>query len=270
MRTLVSVAALVVPMTCLQGQALAADPYYNCMPPHCFADAVAQNTYYGAYDTFTDASINMPTSEIGDLGHLNNELWLYTNYGQTQWVEAGSGRHCTKYSLTGTCSSAGGLDRYIQFWADFDSSGNEHFHLLNAYTSHDGKQHTFQIDDLADYPNADYDVSLDGNVVGTSTDQLNNFGTTINVGMELYSPPGINFNEYTDSFVNSAYVFATSGTSFRKADLDTGTVHNRSDPSCLTTNSCTLDPCSEFSGQPCLYWSLTSPNQWTVKKPASN
>lgn len=210
----------------------------------------------------------MPDSEVdSDFGHLNNEMWLLMSDGQ--YVEEGLSEQCTTGPATGphqTCSTNGGTDSYLQFWGDADSSGKAYFHLIDT-SSADGNSHEYEVWDGSNCANDNYSVYLDYNLVGTSTVQTSCQGDHINAGLELYSPPGINSNEYTGGtwFHSYVEVYKNSVGSWAYADFDSGTYHSLP---CGDDDNCAMDDCSAFADGSCLHWGLASDYEWSDNKPS--
>lgn len=135
--------------------------------------------YYGSFDNFDDNDMTSDLAAIAGGNHVNNETWLYTHSDESQWVEFGI-RQGYFPGSPGSCS--GYPCAYGRFWADFDSSGNEYRHIV-SFTTPTGANHTYEI--ARDASNHDYwDLYLDYNLVGQSTNQGSSTGYEIQVGLE--------------------------------------------------------------------------------------
>jgi len=186
-----------------------------------------------------------------------------------QWVEEGLWEQCTTGPPTGphqTCISNGGSDSYLQFWGDADSSGTGYFHLIGALSA-DGNNHVSEIWDGSNCANNNFTVYLDYNRVGTSTVQRTCNGNHINAGLELFSPPGINANEYTGSnwFHNYIQAYSNSLGSWNYVTIDSGTYHSIP---CGDSFNCGMDECSAFANGSCLHWERTLDYEWSDNKPS--
>jgi hypothetical protein len=262
---------LVIAMAMLYPSVAPATSYtfYNCFSPHCYSIGAEQLAFSGLEGQWDDRQINMPASEVNqDYGHLNNEMWAINSSGG--WVEEGLSQQCSAGppppGNTETCAARGGSDSYLQFWGDAASSTSKvAFHLIKTLSA-DGDNHSYEIWDSSDCANNDWAVYLDFNKVNTSTVQSHCRGTYFNVGIELYSPPGINGSEYTggNSFHNFMQVYQDSVGSWADADLDSGTYHTEP---CGIQFNCAMDPCDTFAAGSCLTWSLDSSSQWSDNKP---
>jgi hypothetical protein len=242
-----------------------AQTYYNCKSPHCYDIGQAVNDYAGIEGQWTDEPITMPSSEVQDGYHLSNELWLTMSNGQ--WVEEGLAVGCTEIVPLGdTCSGIGGSDAYMQFWAD-EGVSNYYFHPIDTLSA-DGTSHSYEIWDSSDGANDDFNVYLDYNLINTSTVQHTSTGSSLQAGMELYSP-GINSSEYTSSsttaFQNYTEVYLNSQGYWRYVIFDPDTVHS----SCTVSDDCAEDDCSDFGYGYCLWWSRESSYDWADSKPAA-
>lgn len=136
-------------------------------------------TYIGGFDNFTDLTMNAPTNGID---HINNELWLYTRSDEAQWVETGI--RSGSWPGTGGCQCG-----YGRFWADINSSGTEFRHLIAFIGNGNGSNHTYEI--IRDTANLyNWDVYVDYNFVGKSTDQHSSTAYEVQMGLEdsLLSP----------------------------------------------------------------------------------
>jgi hypothetical protein len=106
--------------------------------------------------------------------HINQEMWFYTHSNESQWVEVGLRKG---YWIPCSCVD------YVRFWAAFDSAGNEHRHTI-GFPSADGSEHTYEV--LRNAGNLSYwDVYLDYNNVGTSTNQGSSYGYEVQHGIEM-------------------------------------------------------------------------------------
>lgn len=133
--------------------------------------------YYGGYDNFSDNNMTTSYWAIQQGNHVNNEMWFYTHSNLSQWVEVGIRQGYWPGVGGSTCNCA-----YGRFWADFDSLGYEHRHAI-AFTGPTGANHTYEI--IRDSGNHNYwDVYVDYNFVGQSTDQYSAAGYTVQMGLE--------------------------------------------------------------------------------------
>lgn len=260
----VLVSALLAPMLSLavQTTASASDAEYDCTSPHCYSVGDAENDYAGIEGQWLDTNLAMPADETDVGGHLTNEMWLNTS--STQWVEEGLDQACDAFVPTGdTCSEEGGVQAYLQFWADASSSGDFYFHLIDTLTP-DGDNHVYEIWDGSNGGNNDYQVYLDYNQVGTSTVQNSSSGISLQAGMELYSPPGVNSDEHSPDFDNYIQTYINSRGTWADVDFNPDTVHDL--PS--GDNNLAMNPCDEFPHGSCLYWSRAADNEWIDGKPS--
>lgn len=242
--------------------------FYNCEVDHCYSIGAEPLTFSGLEGQWDDRVINMPDSEVEqDYGHLNNEMWLIMSNGQ--WVEEGLSEQCSTGPASNgkTCSQNGGTDSYLQFWGDAADGGQVvYFHPIKTLSA-DGDNHVYEIWDGSNCTNNDWQVYLDYNLIGTSTVQSTCRGDHFNVGIELYSPPGINSNEYTGGtwFHNYMQYYENSVGSWQYVNLDTTTYYTYP---CGDGVNCDEDPCSQFSAGSCLNGSRDSSYTWSDNKPS--
>jgi hypothetical protein len=263
-------------MTMLYPSVAPASTYtdYDCSSPHCYSIGAEQLAFSGLEGQWDDRVINIPDSEVNQqYGHLNNEMWLIMSDGS--WVEQGLTQQCTvgppPSGNSETCSQRGGSDSYLQFWGDATTGTSSvvvAFHLIKTLSA-DGNSHSYEIWDGSNCANNNWPVYLDFNKVGTSTIQSHCRGDHFNAGIELYSPPGINSNEYTGGnwYHNFMQVYQNSVGSWANASLDSTTYHTTP---CGVAVNCAMDPCGSFANGSCLNWSRDSNNEWSDNKPAGS
>ncbi len=213
----------------------------------------ASGSYAGLEGQWHDESLVIPASEVSVGDHMSNEMWLLINPSTYQWVEEGLARICSVYSYpwTGTCAGKGGGTTYEQFYADQDNAGNFHFYPIAQLTA-DGNNHVYEIVDVSNGSNDNYEVYLDYSLIATVTNQTSSSGYEMNVGMELLSN-GPNSSEHSGTFDNYPEVYENS----------TGTWSYPSMSPDVTDN-CNVDP----QGQ-CFNGALYDNNQeWANSKPS--
>lgn len=249
----------------VDSSAFAQTPDYDCELPHCYSMGVQNSSFSGLEGQWDDRTMIMPASEINVGGHLTNEMWLATTGGQ--FIELGLARQCDVLVLAGeTCSGNGGINAYMQFWGDEDTSGNIYFHWVQNIDQ-DGDSHSYEIWDSSDCDNDIYDIYIDYNYINDSTDQITCNGTQLNTGMELYAPSGINSGEYTDGdFYNYIETYSNSTGEWNYVDFSgtTSSVDTCSD----NGYNCVMDPCSEFADGSCLHGLRESDYEWADSKPS--
>ena len=150
-------------------------------------------TYYGGYVEFHDLGLRVSNANH----HTNAVMWFYTVapvldpsgvYYSKRWVEMGL--------RNGSGGSSGINTGYKRYWAEFDSSGNEHLHLFPA--SPTNGNHAYEIQRNA--ATAKWDVFFDFNLVGTSAYQpINWVGYQVQIGVEDSFNP-VDTSASTDKF----------------------------------------------------------------------
>lgn len=129
--------------------------------------------YYGGFDDFRNVALTATGASSTNGIHINQEMWFYTHADESQWVETGLRQG---YWLPCACV------RYTRFWADFDAAGNEYRHTI-SYPAADGSDHQYEV--LRNSSNHNYwDVYIDYNRVGTSTNQGSSTGYEVQHGLE--------------------------------------------------------------------------------------
>jgi hypothetical protein len=130
--------------------------------------------YIGGFDDFRNISLTAAGASSGNPIHINQEMWFYTHSNESQFVEVGLRKG---YWIPCSCVD------YVRFWADFDSSGVEHRHTIGR-PSADGSEHTYEV--LRNASNLqNWNVYLDYNNVGTSTNQNSAYGYEVQHGIEM-------------------------------------------------------------------------------------
>jgi hypothetical protein len=130
--------------------------------------------YTGGFDDFRNVSLTATGASSSNPIHTNQEMWLYTHSNESQWVEMGLRQG---YWIPCNCV------KYVLFWADFNSAGQEFRHTI-SYPSADNSVHEYEI--LRDGANQSYwDVYYDYNYIGQSTNQGSSTGYEVQHGLEV-------------------------------------------------------------------------------------
>jgi hypothetical protein len=129
--------------------------------------------YYAGFDDFRNVALTATGASASNLIHINQEMWFYTHATESQWVEMG-----LRQGYWIPC----GCVRYVRFWADFDAAHNEYRHTI-AYPAADGTDHQYEV--LRNSSNHNnWDVYVDYNFIGTSTNQGSATGYEVQHGLE--------------------------------------------------------------------------------------
>ncbi len=126
-------------------------------------DGSHSDRYAGGYSEFDNIALNISAPYVNTY-HVNAEQWFYTRADLAQWVEFGLRNGV---DVTGTNTG------YTWFWADFDAAGNEHLHTFGN-ASIDLAHHTYTTERASSTNH--WDVFLDANYIGMSTNQPTNNG----------------------------------------------------------------------------------------------
>ena len=164
------------------------------------------SSFKGAFGQWHDNNMYLSNAEYAQGAHINNEFWFYTNSSRTQWVEFGL-RNGPDYS-PGCSPNCAGV-AYRQFWAEFDSSGNEHFHTVNNLLP-DGNNHAYEVLYHGGTSNQ-WDLYLDFNYVSTSKYQTTAAGVQQQAGLEVGA--SVDPNAHADTFDN--YLQTYDGTTWQ-------------------------------------------------------
>ena len=270
---IVLVGAVAVPLQLISSSPASASPPDSCKNPHCYDQAVIGVALSGLEGQWTDEDFQIPASEVDapytsdgyGLYHFSEEMWLLTDESTDQWVEEGLARACDTdiYSqgeqyVGQSCTNAGGVPAYEQFWADDNKEDEFYWHLIGTLTP-DGDNHVYEIWDSSNGGNIDYEVYLDYNLVATTTDQIKSSGYGLQSGFELYSP-GINNKEYSGNFNQYMQQYVNSVGSWQNIDIDGSQDEYVNDP---------CDSANPASNGQCFNHAVYHPYEWSDSKPAS-
>lgn len=120
------------------------------------------------------------------MGHLANEMWLWTDSTGNSWVETGvlaGYEKKTSYNPNG-CNCVA----YEIFWADahdYSANGQVYLHTIYNITP-DGNNHQYEIAEQGlSGQSTDWNIYIDGNLAGTSTIQTSTVAYNHQAGIEL-------------------------------------------------------------------------------------
>jgi hypothetical protein len=135
--------------------------------------------YGGGFAQFTNEVLFEDSYEATNGGHMNAEMWLYTQTSEGRaWVELGlrGGIYHPLDSTSCHCQA------YARFWAEIGPGYGEVAHLI-AYTNPDHTNHSYEIQRSS--TNTQYwNVYVDFNLKGTAIRQQSDRAYEIAVGIE--------------------------------------------------------------------------------------
>lgn len=142
------------------------------------------DTYTGVLGEWHNNNMYLDTAHYNNGYHINQEIWLYTRTDEGQFVEMGlRNGQAVGGDPCGACTA------YEVFWADWDSSFNEHPHYI-ANTTPDGSDHQYAILRRLSDPTTYWDVLYDWTNMGTSTNQNSSTAYEAQVGLEISRASG--------------------------------------------------------------------------------
>ncbi len=154
---------------------------YNGGDPHCYSVAAFYGTLTGAWGEWKDENMSPGPSSTPNSNHIDSEFWLGLTNGA--YIEIGifNGFENEPEHYMGGC----GCGAYGQFWADTTTHEIQWVHFIYNI-SPDGAWHTYEIQ-RAGTRNY-WNLYIDYNLVGTSTDTEDWTGEEQEIGGELQAP----------------------------------------------------------------------------------